>query len=222
MTSFVSTFKGELNADYTQQVVKLSKKLPILQSLWISAGFDNVSITKLAFSYKSRCPKAATGVVEITIRDLRLEDADKQEVAFVTFNVKDWVELSWSYPVWFHCTDFNGKHESVLDMCLDVVDTNMSEQFSLGSYKMKIYYRVQNQITKFRPSINRAYLIDQTASPGAVITQRRKEDHNKRKSNRTSLSEEEISIQEEVIVHKENILDRSRSYLSSQPRQCAK
>ncbi|DBA37000.1 TPA_asm: P3 [Euphorbia alphacytorhabdovirus 1] len=223
MSSFALTIRGELSPDCDQKIVKLSKKFSILQFLWVSAGYDNIAISRMKFSYKSRCPKVAEGTVELTIKDLRLEDADMQEVANVSFDVKDWVEITWSYPIWFHYTDFSNKDNSVLNMCLDIIETNMSEKFSLGSYKIKIYYRVQNQITRFRQMANKALLIDQTVQSEPIRKTRGGDKKVKPElKGKDSIATDQKEMNSTKEEHKSHLMRESKSYISSRPRSNTK
>jgi hypothetical protein len=209
-------FKGEVRVEEEEKVVKLTKKMSLLNSFWIKAGYENISITGVKFSYKSRCPYAATGLIELNVRDLRLECEDEQTVANVEFDVKESTELTWSYPVWFHYSDFNGAASCAMALSMSVYDSNMVEKYSLGSYVLKITYKMQNQITGFRQTQSKAILTNRVVKPQEIVCKR---DANQRKNidkiidklKKSSINYTTNKVEE----HKNELLERATSHIIS-------
>lgn len=139
---------GEFTMGETDGVISLSKKIGLFQKLLTKFGYTNIAVHQVIFKYKSRCPAGAEGLMTLKMVDRRLDDPDDMMIDGLSFDVKDWIVFSWSYPCWFHYKDFESKEKDLLEIEWGVSGSNMIDSVSLGHYKVKIAYKMRNDITR--------------------------------------------------------------------------
>ncbi|DAC81995.1 4b protein [Trichosanthes associated rhabdovirus 1] len=156
MESHMTVVSGEFVTGSSEGVISLSKKIGIFNKILTKFGYTNIAIKNVQFIFKSRCAAQAVGTMRLRLVDRRLEDPDAQYIDGISFDVKDWINFSWAYPCWFHYKDFEAGDKDLIEIEWDVERSNMVENVSIGHYKIKITYAMQNDITVIRCSPNTA------------------------------------------------------------------
>nr|UQU68820.1 4b (movement protein) [Sambucus cytorhabdovirus]UQU68826.1 4b (movement protein) [Sambucus cytorhabdovirus] len=165
MESHMTVVSGEFVAGQVDGVISISKKIGLFNKILTKFGYTNIAIREVIFSYKSRCASQAQGTMRLRLMDRRLEDPDDQYIDGISFDVKDWTTFSWSYPCWFHYKDFEVGDRDLIEVEWDIERSNMVDSISVGHYKVKIAYAMQNDITRLRSVPNVAARIhSQSAS----------------------------------------------------------
>nr|WNV48275.1 MAG: movement protein [Cnidium virus 2] len=150
MESHMTVVTGEFVAGQVDGVISLSKKIGLFNRILTKFGYTNIAIREVMFSFKSRCASQALGTMKLRLMDRRLEDPDDQYIDGIAFDVKDWITFSWNYPCWFHYKDFEVGDKDLIEVEWDIERSNMVDSISVGHYKVKITYAMQNEITRLK------------------------------------------------------------------------
>lgn len=154
MESHMTVVSGEFLMGEAEGVISLSKRIGLFNKILTKFGYTNIAIKNVMFSFKSRSPSQATGTMKLRLMDRRLDDKDDQFIDGISFDVKDWIKFSWAYPCWFHYKDFEVGEKDLIEIEWDVERSNIVDSISIGHYKVKITYSMQNEITILRSMPN--------------------------------------------------------------------
>nr|WNV48267.1 MAG: hypothetical protein [Cnidium virus 2]WNV48281.1 MAG: hypothetical protein [Cnidium virus 2] len=147
METYMTVVSGEFVTGQTDGVISLSKRIGLFNKILTKFGYTNIAIKNVSFIFKSRCAAQATGTMKMKLVDRRLEDPDDQYIDGISFDVKDWIKFSWNYPCWFHYKDFEVGDKELIEIEWDIDQSNMIDSISVGHFKVKIAYSMQNDIT---------------------------------------------------------------------------
>ncbi|DBA36980.1 TPA_asm: P3 [Chrysanthemum alphacytorhabdovirus 1] len=189
MESRMTIISGEFATSDNEGVISLSKKIGVFNKILVKLGYTNIAIKQVLFKYKSRCSHKATGVMNLRLLDRRMEDPDEQYIDGLRFNITDWINFSWSYPCWFHYKDFETKEGDLLEIEWDVTGSNVVDHVSLGHYKVKIVYQMQNDITMLKPMKNVAMKTHSQEKPEAFVRKGKKQYVTRSAANLLNISE---------------------------------
>lgn len=134
----IMSFKSSAELVMTDEegYMSLTRRIGFFQMLMVKWE-QNVRINKIKFQFESRAGAIASGTVEASIIDNRIDSETTNNVLqSITFGVRQNVEFTWEHDVSLHVNDLKSKSDDPIILKTYISDCNMRPGYSLGQMRI--------------------------------------------------------------------------------------